>query len=266
MRLALLSDVHGNPIALDAVVADVARAGGVDAYWILGDLAAIGHDPVAVLERLVSLPGVRFVRGNTDRYVVTGGRPPPTVDEAAADRGLLQRLVRVAESFAWTQGYVTAAGWLDFLASLPLELEETLPDGTRLLGVHASPGRDDGRGLAAAMDADELERRLAGAEADLVVAGHTHGAFDRRVGDVRIVNLGSVSNPIAGDLRASYALLHAHGGGYDLDLRRVEYDHAAVIEAVHAVRHPAAELIAAHQRGEIAVPAPATSTGVAPAE
>jgi predicted phosphodiesterase len=72
MRLALLSDLHGNPIALEAVLADVERCGGADAYLVLGDIVAIGHDPVAVLERLVALPGVRFIQGNTDRYVVTG--------------------------------------------------------------------------------------------------------------------------------------------------------------------------------------------------
>src|SRR5438132_4854139 len=70
MRLALLSDLHGNPIALDAVLADIQAHGGVDGYLVLGDLVAIGHDPVGVLERLVALPGARFVQGNTDRYVV----------------------------------------------------------------------------------------------------------------------------------------------------------------------------------------------------
>jgi hypothetical protein len=77
MRIALLSDIHGNPIALDAVLDDVQDQGGVDAHWELGDLAAIGYDPVGVLERLVALPNVQFARGNTDRYLVTGERPPP---------------------------------------------------------------------------------------------------------------------------------------------------------------------------------------------
>ena len=78
MRLALLSDLHGNPIALDAVLADIEAKGSVDGYLVLGDLVAVGHDPGCVLERLVRLPGARFVQGNTDRYVVTGQRPYPT--------------------------------------------------------------------------------------------------------------------------------------------------------------------------------------------
>jgi len=82
MRLALLSDVHGNSIALDAVLADVDARGGADEYLVLGDLVALGHDPLGVLRRLRALPNVAFTRGNTDRYVVTGERPD--VDDPAA--------------------------------------------------------------------------------------------------------------------------------------------------------------------------------------
>ena len=81
--------MHGNPIALDAVLADLAAQGGADGYLVLGDLVAIGHDPVGVLERLVALPGVRFVQGNTDRYVVTGQWPYPSLADAAARTELI---------------------------------------------------------------------------------------------------------------------------------------------------------------------------------
>jgi predicted phosphodiesterase len=67
MKIALISDIHGNSIALDAVLSDVRFAGGVDEYWIVGDHVAIGPDPNGVLERLTSLPEVSFTRGNTDR-------------------------------------------------------------------------------------------------------------------------------------------------------------------------------------------------------
>ena len=156
MRLALFSDIHGNPIALDAVLEDIRAQGGVDGYWVLGDLAAIGFDPVAALERLVALPNVRFVRGNTDRYVVTGERPGPTLEEVRADPHLVPQVVEVAQSFAWTQGYVAATGWLDWLAGLALEQRLTLLDGTRLLGVHAAPGADDGRGVQPQLSDAEL--------------------------------------------------------------------------------------------------------------
>jgi len=250
MRLALLSDVHGNPIALDAVLADIRSQGGADAYWVLGDLVAIGYDPVTVLQRLVALPNVRFARGNTDRYVVTGERPDPTPQAAQADPSLVPQAVQVAGSFSWTQGYVTATGWLDWLTQLPLEQRRTLPDGTRLLGVHAAPGCDDGPGLHPARSDAELQALLDGCGADLVCAGHTHWPLDRQVGGVRAVNLGSVSNPWAPDLRASYVLLEAGASGYRLQHRRVAYDRQAVIEAVRRSRHPGAEFLVGHMLGQ----------------
>jgi len=100
MRLALLSDIHSNPIALDAVLTDIQVQGGVDAYWVLGDVAALGYDPVTVIERLVALPDVCFVHGNTDRYVVAGERPPPTVEDVQADPGLFPLLIGIAQSLA----------------------------------------------------------------------------------------------------------------------------------------------------------------------
>jgi hypothetical protein len=79
----------------------------------------------------------------------------------------------------------------------------TLPDGTRVLGVHASPGRDDGPGIQLNHSNDQLEQRMAGCEADLVIVGHTHVPLDRHVGRVYVVNLGSVSNPVTQGLQAT---------------------------------------------------------------
>ncbi len=252
-RIALLSDIHGNPIALDAVLADVRAEGGADAYWILGDLVGLGYDPVMVLERLVALPHVRFVRGNQDRYVAIGERPPPTPDEVRQDLSQLDTLIEIAQSFAWTQGAVTAAGWLDWLAALPLEQRLTLPDGTRLLGVHASPGRDGtrpGDGIVPTTGEAELQSLLDGCGADLVCVGHTHWPLERRAGGVHLVNLGSVSNPFAPDLRASYVLLDADERGYRVQHRRVEYDRGATVAALRRVRHPAAAFIASFMLGQ----------------
>jgi predicted phosphodiesterase len=251
MRVALLSDIHGNSIALDAVLADIARRGGADHYWLLGDLVAMGPDPIGVLERITALPGARFVRGNTDRYVITGERPPPSLDDAATDPSLIPVVAEVAGSFAWTAGCVNGAGWSPWLADLPEEARMTLPDGTRLLGVHASPGRDDGPGLNPRDTDAELAARLAGCEADVVFGGHTHIPIDRTVGSTRAVNLGSVSNPVAPDLRASYVVIEATADGHTIEPVRVEYDHDAVVASLETLKHPGRPWLIAHQRGEI---------------
>src|SRR6516162_9862487 len=110
MRLALFSDIHGNPLALDAVLADIQRHGEVDAYWVLGDFAALGYDPVTPLERITALPHADCTRGNTDRYVVTEDLPIPP-EKALQDSSLLPDVIDAARSFSWTRGYLSAAGW-----------------------------------------------------------------------------------------------------------------------------------------------------------
>lgn len=249
MRIALISDIHGNTVALDAVLEDVASV-GVDGYWFLGDHVAVGSDPVGVLERITALPNVHFTRGNTDRYTISGDRPPPTPDDVTADPGLFPRFSEVAQSFAWTRGVITAAGWFEWFEELLIEHRDTLPDGTRVLGVHASPGRDDGTGLNDRATETELRQLFWTAEADLVFVGHTHQPIERDLDTMRLVNLGSVSNHVSPDTRASYILLEASSEGHTVERRMVAYDTQAAIDHVRSVRHPAADFIIKHLSGE----------------
>ncbi|GHO49543.1 metallophosphoesterase family protein [Ktedonospora formicarum] len=250
MRYALISDIHGNPIALDAVLADIEIQGGVDGYWFLGDFAAIGFDPVGVLERVSTLPNASFIRGNTDRYLISGERPGPKPEEVHNDSGLIARLIEMNANLAWTQGFIQASGWRKWLTELELEVRMTLPDGTRMLGVHAAPGLDDGPGIHPGLSDNELRTLLAPARADLVIVGHTHFPLERRVDGMHVLNLGSVSNPIIPELQATYALLKADANGYQLHPRFVDYDHQAVITAIERSHHPAAEFLTQFMRGE----------------
>jgi predicted phosphodiesterase len=245
LRLACISDIHGNIAALDAVLADIDRR-GVDEVWALGDLVALGPYPVEVLERLAEVPAIRFLSGNTDRYTVTGDRPPPSSEEAAADPSLVPVIAEVASSFSWTAGMVTAAGWTDWLRALPRSQRLTLPSGDELLGVHADPVRDDGGGLHPDRDEGELHRALEGCGATIVVGGHTHLPCDFVAAGVRCVNGGSVSNPRPGDVRASYALLTATAGGVTVEHPRITYDHRHVLEGLARQGHPAPAWIAGH--------------------
>jgi hypothetical protein len=74
-------------------------------------------------------------------------------------------LAEIAASFAWTAGCVSAGGWTPWLEALPTEARGTLPDGTRLLGVHATPGRDDGPGINPVDTDDDLDVRMGGCDA-----------------------------------------------------------------------------------------------------
>jgi predicted phosphodiesterase len=249
MRLGLLSDVHGNRTALEAVITDAGER-GVDRWWVLGDLAAIGPEPVATLERLADLPGARYVVGNTDRYVLTGERPPPHLADVEADPSLRPRFESVERSFRWTTDQLAGTSWPAWLAALDLEVRETLPDGTRLLGVHVLPGRDDGPGITPHRPTGELAAAFAGIDADVVLAGHTHQPTDRQVGAVRAVNLGSVSNPVTDDLRASYVIIDADRDGCTVEHHRVAYDRSRFLAALDRSGHPERDFIASFQRGE----------------
>ena len=134
------------------------------------------------------------------------------------------------------------------MASIPVDYRTAFPDGTSVLATHAAPGNDRARLVPETSD-DEAAALLAGADADIVFAGHTHVALDRTVGDVRYVNLGSVSNPLRADLNASYEVVEAGDSGVTVEHHLVDYDHDAFIEAVEASRHPSAAYITAMQRG-----------------
>lgn len=250
MNAAILADIHGNSIALKKVLEDVQSTGGVDAYWFLGDYAAIGHDPIGVVEQISRLSNARYIRGNTDRYVCTGELPWPQFTDMEKDPALAPLHINIVRSFSWTTGAISAAGWLSWFKKLPLDLRFTLPDTSRILAVHATPGTDDGTGIDPNISDGEILRLLADVDADLVLVGHTHLPLDRTVGNIRVVNPGSISNPFPPDLRASYAILEADENGYEISIRRVDYDREAVIKAVQEVNHPASQYITRFMRGE----------------
>ncbi|MBV7332655.1 metallophosphatase family protein [Chloroflexi bacterium TSY] len=243
MRIALLSDIHGNSIALDAVLEDIELLDNVTDYWILGDLAGLGPDLVGVLERLSQLENAVIVRGNTDQYIVEDERPGPHASDVENDVSLLPLYGIVAKQLGWTQGAITSRGWLKWVETLPVEGRLTLPDGKRLLGVHASPGRYDGTGIHPRLTDDEMRYLLGDCNADLVCVGHTHWPMDHRIADIHVVNLGCVSNPLPPDLRACYVILDADESGYQIEHRRVDYDRDAVIEMIRQVKYPNGEYL-----------------------
>ena len=221
MRVAVLSDVHGNVVALDAVLADV---GGVDGHWFLGDLVAHGPRPGECVRRVRALPGLVAVRGNTDRYVLT--EPPDPVMTA---------------SFDWTRSRLSADD-LAWLGALPVEAR---PQEGVLL-VHASPGRDDGPGLDPD-DGDEasVARCFTAGAADLILVGHTHHPEERRLAGAHVVNPGSVSLPRTSDARTRYAVLTSGDAGWTVENRAVPYDRDAVLADLASADHPSADWLVA---------------------
>jgi predicted phosphodiesterase len=237
MRIAVLSDIHGNLLALEAVLADVQAQGTPDAYWVLGDLAAFCPWPAETLARLRTLPNVIFLKGNTDRYLVTGQRPVAPV-RSPEDWARMPALLAEREAnFRWTVERLSYADY-EFLRDLPPRLEMDVPGYGRVVAVHATPA-DDETNIRPTTPDDEIRPHLAGLDARLLLYGHTHCPMDRTVDGVRIINDGSVGMPLDGDHRPAYALLDFEGDECQVAIRRVAYDREAVLAELERVRHPA---------------------------
>jgi predicted phosphodiesterase len=243
MRLAVLSDVHGNLMALEAVLADIeAQAdsglGEPDAYLILGDLAAFCPWPSETLARLRELPEALFLQGNTDRYLVTGQRPESPFVRSPEDWAAMPaELAERDANFRWTVERLSYDDF-QFLRDLPTRFDLDVPDYGRVVAVHAN-AQDDETFLAPDASDDEMIEYFSDLDARLVLYGHTHKPMDRMVGGMRIVNDGSVGLPLDGDPRPAYALLDFGDGECEATLRRVTYDCESVLAGLERFGHPA---------------------------
>jgi len=206
MRLCVLSDIHGNLVALDACLADLEAQGGADAIVAAGDLCLDGPKPKKVLQRLEQL-GVTCVRGNTDRYLAD---PKGATFEALEEAQL-----------AWTRRDL-GEKWVDWLRELPFALRVG-DDANQLLVVHANPTSDDEHLWPDADDATLV--RLIGEEPATAIAfGHLHLPYVRMWRGKMLVNVASAGLPKDGDPRAGYAIFTERDGGWQVKHRRVVFD------------------------------------------
>jgi putative phosphoesterase len=235
-RVALISDIHGIAVALEAVVADIARR-HVDEIVCLGDVAAGGPQPREALERLRTL-GCGVVRGNADDWLL--GELPAEADEDG------RRLRAIVE---WARGQLRDAD-VAYLESFLPTIELCLAESRRMLCFHGSPQANSDRLLATTPE-EELARLFAGAAAEVLAGGHTHLQLARRLGGGLLVNPGSVGLPLHADSDArslparsprlprfaEYALVEADAE-IGVELRRVPVDVAALEGAGHASGMP----------------------------
>ena len=225
-KIALLSDVHGNLPALEAVLADAAE-NGAGAVWNLGDFLGYAPFPNEVIQAFRAAEAVNVV-GNYDLKVLAF--------EQRKEKWKRKKTAEKYVAFTWNHEHLSA-GSRAFLESLP-EQRRCEVSGLSALLVHGSPA-SVAELLGRATPAGRF-RELAGmASVDLVACGHSHEAFVRRVDETWFVNPGSVGRPEGGDWRASYVLLDVADGNLHVGHRRVAYDVERVVRAVHAAGLPA---------------------------
>jgi diadenosine tetraphosphatase ApaH/serine/threonine PP2A family protein phosphatase len=245
MRFAAIADVHGNHLALEAVVADI-RAHGIVGIVNLGDMASGPLDARRTMDALMALDAVH-VLGNHDRYLID--RPPEEM--GSWDRPVHAQL---------------DAGHLDWLRAVPPKL--VFRD--RVFLCHATPASDEVYWLETVLpdgtvrmsSCEAIEEAAKGIAQRLILCGHTHIARAVRLGDGRmIVNPGSVGCPGYRDVHpfphvmesgtpdARYAILELADGTWQATFRQVPYDHQAM--AALARRNGQPELASALATGRI---------------
>ena len=233
MRLAIVSDIHGNLTALDAVIADLQRR-GVDRIIHGGDLALAGCQGAEVIDRVREL-GWPGIVGNTDELLWRPEEHEVQARKAPKLRPLLRLLFG---AYAPATREAIGDERIAWLRDLPQEHR----DGNVAL-VHASPG-DLWRAPLPDGEDSELLATYGPLGAETVVYGHIHIPFARRLDRLTVANSGSVGSPFDGDPRASYLLIDSH----TRQIIRVEYDIERELELLRGSDYPDAPRIAEMRR------------------
>ena len=223
-RVAVFSDLHGNSAATGATLTAIA-AEAPDVLYCLGDLVGYGARPNETIA-LIRERGIPTIMGNYDDGA---GFDRDDCGCAYKDKG---EEVRGQQSLFWTRAETTAENKAYLRTLLPEIRFEA--EGKRFRLVHGSP-RGMNEYLFADRDPRSLARIAQGAEADVLVFGHTHQPWVREIEGVLFVNDGSVGKPKDGDPRAAWALLTAEQGQpVQVEIRRVPYDVASMAAAIRA--------------------------------
>jgi putative phosphoesterase len=233
MRIALVSDIHGNLTALDAVVDDIARR-GVDRVVQGGDLALMGPRPAEVIDRIREL-GWPGIVGNTDEAIWRPEEHERLLNDAPALKPMVDLIFQTYVPDARERLGDDRIGWM---RELPAEHREA-----DLALVHARPG-DLWRAPMPEADDDELAGTYRPLEAGLAVYGHIHKPYVREVDGLTVANSGSVGLPFDDDPRAAYLIVDDGKPS----IVRVEYDVEREVRALRESGHPDADRLSEMRR------------------
>jgi putative phosphoesterase len=247
MRFAIISDMHGNDLAFEAVEADIQNQ-KIDQIVCLGDAIQGGPQPAEVVQRLRRL-NCPVVMGNADAWLISG--------EETADEGIPpERLIKMGDVRNWSLSQLTEEDRA-FISSFQPTVVLHLEDGIDLLCFHGSPASFDDVILPAAPE-EEFQKFLGAYAGQILTGGHTHAQQIRRIGELFFFNPGSVGfayshnqpdDDFHADPWAEYAILTAENGQTSLEFRRVPFDAQELIRIYLESGRPfAEEAIAQYQR------------------
>ncbi len=237
MRYALISDIHANLPALQAVLEDIDRRVDADAVYHLGDLVGYAPWPNEVVG-LLRQRGIVGIAGNYDSTTGTDYKHCGCKYENPEQEALSH------ESYGWTRAHVSAET-KRHLASLPFRLDlwprgGHIPGGPRLILVHGTPTLNTLYWTEDRPDSFCTQMAgIAGAKpGDVIAFGHTHKPWHRAVEGVHFLNTGSVGKPKDGQWRAGYVLLSLDEGEPLPEFIRVDYDIERAMTAICSSKLP----------------------------
>ena len=234
-KIAVLSDIHGNTSALEAVLAD-ARASKVDEYWLLGDILMPGTGRRGILDLLASLPITARVLGNWENSLWRGLHRKLDLTKAS-HRYLLRQCQYILEEIDPEE--------IENLHNHPMQVHRQFGDLT--VGItHHLPDKNWGRELIHMGKQENFDRLVTEPHASIAVYGHIHQQLLRYGSDGQLIlNPGSIGQPfflnaqLRKDLRAQYMILEFDETGLsDVDFRRVDYDVEAELQLAKDVKLP----------------------------
>ncbi|MGX2961365.1 metallophosphoesterase family protein [Peribacillus sp. JNUCC 23] len=229
MKLAFISDIHGNATALDAVLDDV-KDRNVDKVFVLGDICYRGPEPQRSLD-LVRTLHTDVIKGNADEWVVRGVREGEVPDPA------LEMMNKERE---WIVSNLDNES-IEYLNSLPTELKLQY-EGINIHAFHATP--NDLFEVVLPHESEEtLVAKMMGADADIYVYAHIHKPYIRYINGKCIINIGSVGLPFDGLDKASYMILDINEGGFQTSIVRVGYDIEIVMNQFKGSDYPNREML-----------------------
>jgi putative phosphoesterase len=220
VTIAVISDIHGNLPALEAVLGDLSKRPH-DRTYCLGDLVGYGAFPNEVVDR-IRTEGVPTIMGNYDDGV---GFDRDDCGCAYRDEG---EKARGQESLLWTRANTRDEN-KELLRGLVSQIRFEA-EGRRVLLVHGSPRRMNEYLFEDRPDSS-FQRLAASSDADIIVFGHTHKPYVKEIDGVLFVNAGSVGKPKDGDWRACYVLL-TPGAAEPVEFVRVPYDLDRITQAM----------------------------------
>lgn len=213
MRIAVLSDIHANAQALEAVMSDVVNQ-GCEHVFCLGDIALAGPQPKDVIDYVMAQNTWTVIQGNTDKMIAQYG--PEVMEFLEAQYPVM------ANALADDVSLIDDAHRA-YLAELPPILSFEV-EGCTVLLTHGSP-RANNEDILPGMPLEIVEEIIAGTTEKLILCGHTHVPCGYQTNtNQTVVNVGSVGRPMTQEPKACYAIIDFANGSFEVRHRFVTYD------------------------------------------